>query len=680
MFCFEAVTFVIAYYFCNVRGGGTFMWNNTIREEDKVYLEVPFIEKDNAKSLGARWDIDKKKWYYTGNDNKDKFVRWLPKPSKPIMKLNKLSAQQRNFVELVQLGKNVLVDACIGSGKTTAIQVLCNEIKDKQILYLTYNTLLKVDAKEKIRNSNTFVTNYHGFAYNCLKKAQIPSGVSDLIQIFLKNKNKVIIPHYDLLIIDEYQDIEQEIAEMLECIKKANPNIQIVAVGDMKQKIYDKTTLDVANFINDFLVEYELLNFTKCFRLNAHLASKLGNIWGKEIIGVNKKCKVREMQLKEVERYLAEKDTSEILCLGARTGDMSRVLNSLEKNYPDKFNKNTVYASINEEDKGSVIPNKSTAIFTTFDSSKGLERKTCVVFDYTEDYWSTRINKPNVKYEILRNIFLVAASRGKDEIIFVNQGRTLLSDETISTPVIGQKIDENFQISQMFDFKYKEDIEDCFKLLKTQQIPVADISRINIKNSDAMIDLSPCVGVLQEASYFDNYDIDSEISYAVSANKDRPPLKMKENATVEEKILYLTAYETYQDRYIRQVAVPFVSNDELYQLHDRLATVFTPKEVVQTNCSFSFLDAIGIKHDCEGICDVLKDNTVWELKFVEELSHTHYLQCACYMIALGLDKGVLWNVRTNEQVSITIPDKNKFLNAVVKAITKGKVLNPKFII
>ena len=31
----------------------------------KLYLNVPFAKKDLAKKNGARWDKDKKKWYYT---------------------------------------------------------------------------------------------------------------------------------------------------------------------------------------------------------------------------------------------------------------------------------------------------------------------------------------------------------------------------------------------------------------------------------------------------------------------------------------------------------------------------------------------------------------------------------------------------------------------------------------
>ena len=36
-----------------------------ILKDQKIYLNVPFSKKDFAKSNGARWDQDKKKWYYT---------------------------------------------------------------------------------------------------------------------------------------------------------------------------------------------------------------------------------------------------------------------------------------------------------------------------------------------------------------------------------------------------------------------------------------------------------------------------------------------------------------------------------------------------------------------------------------------------------------------------------------
>lgn len=50
-----------------------------------------------------------------------------------------LSEEQSKFVEIARKGKNILVDACIGSGKTTAIQALCKELpRDKKILSIFY--------------------------------------------------------------------------------------------------------------------------------------------------------------------------------------------------------------------------------------------------------------------------------------------------------------------------------------------------------------------------------------------------------------------------------------------------------------------------------------------------------------------------------------------------------------
>ena len=305
----------------------------------------------------------------------------------------KLSEEQELFICKALEGKNILVDACIGSGKTTAIQVLCNRLPDtKKVLYLTYNRLLKLDARAKIQKRNVTVTNYHGFAYAALKANGISAGVSDLIQRFIQEKPA--IGAYDILIIDEYQDIEQELAELLQMIKDRKPGMQIIAVGDMEQKIYDKTTLDVESFMKGFLEDHLRLRFTQCFRLSEDLAAMLGRVWKKEIRGVNESCRVEEMTKEEVMDFLAQQEPGDILCLGARTGAMAGTLNALEEAYPHTFNKTTVYATISDHDSaGKTEPKADSAIFTTYDSSKGLERKICVIFDFTESYLIVSISK-----------------------------------------------------------------------------------------------------------------------------------------------------------------------------------------------------------------------------------------------------------------------------------------------
>jgi len=42
----------------------------------KIYLNVPYKDKDDAKNKGARWDVGKKKWYITtNNQNKEELVK-----------------------------------------------------------------------------------------------------------------------------------------------------------------------------------------------------------------------------------------------------------------------------------------------------------------------------------------------------------------------------------------------------------------------------------------------------------------------------------------------------------------------------------------------------------------------------------------------------------------------------
>lgn len=593
-----------------------------------------------------------------------------------------LSQEQKNFIQTAKEGRNILVDACIGSGKTTAIQHLCNELPIQlNILYLTYNKLLKIDAQSKIKNRNTTVTNYHGFAYSSLIKSGITTGVPDLIQRF--NKEKPAINRYDVLIIDEYQDIEQELAEMLEYIKTVNPSMQIIAVGDMEQKIYDKTTLDVPKFINDFLGVHTILEFTYCFRLSSSLADVLGRVWKKTINGVNRNCIVERMNINSVVDFLSTQDTKDILCLGANNGNRTNVLNRLEAKYPDKFNKYTVYAKISDSNSdGATKPTNTSAIFTTFDSSKGLERKVCVVFDFTESYWATRIDKPQQSYEVLRNIFCVAASRGKEHIIFVDEDEAMLSEETLSSKPAENINFENVDISSMFDFKYKENIEKSFSLLKIDKKSLDDLSEIQIKNYDGLIDLSPCIGIYQEAVYFKDYDINKEIEQYFLIH---PELRFLYNSkvkklSIDKKILFLVSLETKHDRYRNQVKTPFVSKKEQQQIKSRLNLFLCSSENVQVPCIIDFsseLNGINL-FSAQGLADVVKNGVVYELKFVSELSHEHFLQCACYMIALKLETGILWNTRKNEMYEIKIPKRKDFMDSVVNTITKG-VINKYFV-
>lgn len=591
------------------------------------------------------------------------------------MKYEDLSLEQKLFIDLALRGENILVDACIGSGKTTAIQTLCGLMgAGKQILYLTYNKLLKLDAKSKIKTkgTRTTVTNYHGFCYSELRRNGLQPNFSDCIQMY--NQANLPVRQYDVMILDEYQDIEQEIAEMLYHIKDANPGIQIIAVGDMAQKIYDKTRLNAAAFITDFLGagNYKAIEFTQCFRLSPDLAQRLGAIWGKEIHGVNENCSVEYMPIRDAINTLAQYKPGEILCLGANVGSRNVIMNTLEKEHPETFNKKTVWAKISEAE-GGTSPDSECAVFTTFDGCKGMERDVCVICDWTESYWDTRISRSQVNSKIIRNIFCVAASRGKRRIIFL-KAKDLLDDKTLMKVEGECNRFEDMQMSHMFDFKFVEDVEDAYRQLEVKEIAPKE-EPISIPTKDGMIDLSVCVGIYQEVAYFDHCDVNTYIEEYFNTHKDKDFLKreIREDWGVEEKVLFLTSLETEQNRYRTQVSLPLVPEDAWNQIADRLATLLPANATVQVGCEIPFGMNGNEEFLATGFADVLKDEAVVELKFVDELAHRHFLQCAMYMVSLEKNLGILWNIRTNQRYEIRIPDTKAFLDKVSVAVTKGEL-------
>lgn len=147
-------------------------------------------------------------------------------------------------------------------------------------------------------------------------------------------------------------------------------------------------------------------------------------------------------------------------------------------------------------------------------------------------------------------------------------------------------------------------------------------------------------------------------------------LKIKKGATVEDKVLLLTALETNQCRYVKQVKPPFVNAKAKMSLSMRLGTVFTPDEYVQARGDIDIHTNDHKVIYASGLADVVKNNTVYCIKFISSLAHKHFLQCACSMIALGLPYGVVWNVKSNLMYSVKIKDKDALIDAILKCITK----------
>ena len=52
--------------------------NKSTQHQQRIYLNVPYNEKDEAKKLGAKWESAKKSWYILDNNKSKQLImgRW----------------------------------------------------------------------------------------------------------------------------------------------------------------------------------------------------------------------------------------------------------------------------------------------------------------------------------------------------------------------------------------------------------------------------------------------------------------------------------------------------------------------------------------------------------------------------------------------------------------------------
>jgi hypothetical protein len=591
-----------------------------------------------------------------------------------------LSGEQQRMIDAVRSGRDVIVDATVGSGKTTAIQALCTDVgRDRKVLYLTYSKLLKADAQRRVKNAK--VQNYHGIVYPSLLRAGIKCGLDESIRRFNAAFTGLSawFPRYDLLVVDEYQDINEEYAQLLRNIKSLNPSMQTVLVGDLAQKVHSNTTLDVQRFTREITRQAELMPFTQSFRAGRELGTLLSEAWNKPVVGVNPAQTIQYVSYHEALDFMRAKNPGDLLCLGRRNGQMAEALNHLERHHGEVFNKETVYASIRDGDT-SVTYNDDTAVFTTFDSSKGLERPVSVVFDYDEDMWDMRCGFPNVDTTVLRNVFLVAASRGKHDVVFVRSNHAQRQPDSIGfipiqrfTQLLTEgrpKYDKPLLASDCFDFTYAENLQACVDLLDRRRLDDGAGEEITIDRVDGLIDLSPVVGHYQEAVFFDRYNPALEV--ILNPKPIAKQLSSKLNDDPWDNSLLLTAVDTDQMRYAEQVTRK-VSGEVRDALTRRLATQLPRDCAAQVPMNLSGLavsPAAATPIAFVGVADAVHEGQVFELKFVSELDRAMFLQLALYLVMGGYQTGVLWNTRTDERWEVRVPDREGFMHAVILCVSK----------
>ena len=646
-------------------------------KEPVVKKEMAECSQNEKKSVVT--DAPKKRAVYRGASvisatPKEKAI----KEEKPVTVIDNtmgLSDEQQAVLEEVKKGNSVVIDSVIGSGKTRTLQAICDYFSSLKILYLTYNTLLKLDAQKKITNRNVTVQNYHGFVYRYLIRKGLNVEPNKQIKTFLEKCPDIPI-HYDLICIDEYQDLEEDSVNLLLYLAKICPKAQWVFVGDMSQTIYDKTQVDVyEDCLNKIIPQYIPMALTKSFRISDLHATFLSSLWGKYIVGVNPNCSV--VKTDNFDRVLEVIDgakNEDVLILGPRYGFTQELVNILEKHDSKKYNKNTVWTSIKDRDENFTI-NPNSLIVTTYDGCKGMERPICIVIDWTNNHFKNRVTKPYVNSNIIRNLFCVAASRGKDKIIFYENPNAidahLLTQRDMENAYV--QVEMIYEPNSMFSFKHQVDIDACMEDVIVEEIPQDDTTPIDVVKADGNIDLTPAVGIYQEITFFKKWDFMRKWeSLKDSPIKDKVGrwIKRQKSFTDEKRALALSAYSTELYRYCNQATSKFISKKEHDRLLERIGThLDANSDNIQVKASYRS------KIKVTGFMDYVDEDRIpWELKFVSTLTNEHILQTAMYSVMYNSPYAYLWNTRTNDLRKISVKEKKRSLKNVYNCVTMGREL------
>ncbi|MDD4275337.1 MAG: DUF5710 domain-containing protein, partial [Desulfobacter postgatei] len=104
------------------------------KEPEKLYINVPFKEKDEAKALGAKWDKQEKSWFIEPGTDQAPFQKWLDPARENRLDMNEVFAQFQD--QAARLG--LKIDSPQADGKLHRVAVEGDKGGKKSGAYTIY--------------------------------------------------------------------------------------------------------------------------------------------------------------------------------------------------------------------------------------------------------------------------------------------------------------------------------------------------------------------------------------------------------------------------------------------------------------------------------------------------------------------------------------------------------------
>lgn len=360
------------------------------------------------------------------------------------------SDEQLQIINAINSGKNVIVDAVAGSGKTTCVLSLADRL-EKRILQVTYNKDLKCEVRQKVERlglqDKLEVQNYHSLAckyygIDAFTDRNIKQLITDDVPL---SRGKV----FDLLVIDETQDMKPEYFKLINKFIKDNDlyDVQFLILGDVKQALYQfmgsdsrylshfdvvmccqpftrlnlytsyRVTNQIAQFVNEILYKRPATDATASQMQATRDGEKVtlvkyfyyDNDSQKKLVQwiVNKICQLKQKGYKNDDIF--------ILLPTVRSDSKHQLFKLLQNRLAYKG----FYIYVPSDDFVEIDPRVmiNKIVFTTIHQSKGRERPIVFVFNFDNSYFKyfNRSADPNV----CPNTMYVATTRARDQLYVI---------------------------------------------------------------------------------------------------------------------------------------------------------------------------------------------------------------------------------------------------------------------
>ncbi|KAF7870582.1 hypothetical protein EAF04_004326 [Stromatinia cepivora] len=168
--------------------------------------------------------------------------------------------QQVAIDTLLYTKKNVIVDACAGSGKTTTILHLAQSAPGTKFLVLVYNRRLMLETKQRVEDlglTNVTVQNYHTLgARYYTSECATDQGLKRVVENDMSVLSGMELPEFSVLILDEQQDMTPILKRFVDKVirdkgfigpdrqPKTEEQLRVIVLGDRRQEVYGFNNAD----------------------------------------------------------------------------------------------------------------------------------------------------------------------------------------------------------------------------------------------------------------------------------------------------------------------------------------------------------------------------------------------------------------------------------------------------